>query len=439
MTPTHQRTTRRFLLLGLLLPMATVASANAGTSLMWASLLHLTIGTLALGIGEGILLERFPHAKRFGAMELMIGANCLSSLAGAFGMYWLRGQALPLESYRLIFWGSVLLAFLITLVIEYPFVRVIFRGAPRPWRQSLWACLLVHLGSYLLILGWYALAVEDPLLRRVRVVSSPSITLPEPVSMTFLGQDGAVYTGSLTDRNWTRVSDSISSNLFDRVVFQPRSQSAGHPLNATVIRSHLDQDGAVYTEGLLDRKWTRILDSLSTIPLERVAFQPQSDSAGEHYETTVIGSQDELWTSPMLRLGDSLTREQIPLRISYDEWLDAGFIDRQSLAGRHIPRIGSAKPSYIVVRHYHWHGLGFKGGLVTTGEESINFYVDSPLLGNPVREAFHLPGDLFLFQMGRDNICLYDPSREELAVIARGWGPVVFQTTATLSRLPASP
>jgi len=47
------------------------ASANAGTPLMWAEMLHLAIGNALIGLLEGFLLVwlfRLPRAKAVGAM-----------------------------------------------------------------------------------------------------------------------------------------------------------------------------------------------------------------------------------------------------------------------------------------------------------------------------------------------------------------------------------
>ena len=58
-----------------------------------------------------------------------------------------------------------------------------------------------------------------------------------------------------------------------------------------------------------------------------------------------------------------------------------------------------------------------------TGTEfSIGF--EMPLGNWLIRNATHLPGDYVLFQLGRDQICLFDPLRKRIAIIARGRGPV---------------
>ena len=41
-----------------------------------------------------------------------------------------------------------------------------------------------------------------------------------------------------------------------------------------------------------------------------------------------------------------------------------------------------------------------------------------------VRLVTHLPTDQVLFQLGGDQICLYDPEKKQVALVARGRGPI---------------
>src|SRR5262245_548328 len=58
------------------------ASANAGTPLMWAGALHLTIGNFFIGILEGLLLGWIFRVPKTRAVRVMIGANYLSAWLG---------------------------------------------------------------------------------------------------------------------------------------------------------------------------------------------------------------------------------------------------------------------------------------------------------------------------------------------------------------------
>lgn len=86
----------RIIVVGLLaLPLE--ASANAGTPLMWASMIHLAIGNALIGLLEGCLLTWWFGVSRAKAVALMIPANYASAwLGGVF----IRGEivkALPMD------------------------------------------------------------------------------------------------------------------------------------------------------------------------------------------------------------------------------------------------------------------------------------------------------------------------------------------------------
>ncbi len=55
-----------------------------------------------------------------------------------------------------------------------------------------------------------------------------------------------------------------------------------------------------------------------------------------------------------------------------------------------------------------------------------------------VRNATHLPGDAVLFQLGRDQICVLDPVRRQVALLARGRGPTAVMAEAAPPSPPAS-
>jgi hypothetical protein len=42
-----------------------------------------------------------------------------------------------------------------------------------------------------------------------------------------------------------------------------------------------------------------------------------------------------------------------------------------------------------------------------------------------IRNAVQIDGDRLVFQLGRDQICLLDPETQRIALIARGFGPLV--------------
>jgi hypothetical protein len=69
-----------------------VASANAGTPLMWAGMLHLTLGNALIGIGEGLLIARVFQLPKRRCIGWMIAANYLSAWVGGIGLNMIASQ-----------------------------------------------------------------------------------------------------------------------------------------------------------------------------------------------------------------------------------------------------------------------------------------------------------------------------------------------------------
>ncbi len=65
-----------------------VAVANAGTPLMWARGIHLFIGNLAIGIGEGCLPAILFRKRAAPCIGVMIAANYFSAWIG--GSWYIR-------------------------------------------------------------------------------------------------------------------------------------------------------------------------------------------------------------------------------------------------------------------------------------------------------------------------------------------------------------
>jgi len=104
------------------------ASANAGTPLMWAGLLHLVVGNWCIGILEGWLLAwryRMPIRRSAAAMVV---ANYTSMGIGVWGFSVLQPGLLPrllgdepLYSAPPVLLLLTILAYVATVVIEWPF------------------------------------------------------------------------------------------------------------------------------------------------------------------------------------------------------------------------------------------------------------------------------------------------------------------------------
>ena len=196
-------TSSRLLLLFVALVLPFTAEANTGTGLMFAKGLHVTYGNVVIGLLEGWILCKLSKYKCWKCIWLMIFANFFSTLLGVPLFHELE-LALPLgwNNARGLFWLFVFLAYLLTLLSEFPFVWLAFRSMPLSLKKAVRASLILQSGSYLLLIGWYGLVTPPP----VKIVDPSTTQLPKEVTLYFIGTaDGDVYSGSLHDRKWKRV------------------------------------------------------------------------------------------------------------------------------------------------------------------------------------------------------------------------------------------
>ncbi|MBP5321722.1 MAG: hypothetical protein J6334_12110 [Kiritimatiellae bacterium] len=181
-----------------------VAKADAGTPLLWVGGIHLLIGNFIIGIIEGRLLECFsPKRKGWTCMLLMIAANYLSAWLGVV----LSSCCGPLfdragiEHVKAVFGCAVAASYLITLIVEAPFVWLAFFGSDQCAKRVVMASLFVQSISYVALFGIYALVSETSLFA-VQVVDPGTMNLPDDILISYVGNDGKGYVGGLCSRSW---------------------------------------------------------------------------------------------------------------------------------------------------------------------------------------------------------------------------------------------
>jgi hypothetical protein len=120
------------------------------------------------------------------------------------------------------FWVLVLATYLMTLILEWPFVALCLRGSAGWFRSSLKGNLAIQTLSYALLFGWYWMASGTSLYNKMQTVSPAELSLPESVLVHFISQqDGNVYARHLTGGENRRVFELRSTNENDRLLVQP--------------------------------------------------------------------------------------------------------------------------------------------------------------------------------------------------------------------------
>lgn len=361
---------RNILAISLLLAIPSVAQANAGTPLMWAGMLHLVFGNLIIGIVEGILLAKFFGLTKRKCIGLMVLANYLSAWLGGLVIGNAISKALPMGLYTAwpLFWFMVLVTYILTLLLEVPFVVLAFRGDPAWRRKSIRASFLVQSISYVALFGWYWLASGTSLYTETEVVELSSISLPENVLVYFISvDDGDVYEGSLREPQWKNIHDLNSSRRNDRLFVKPSDTQT----NSWDLMARLETDE--------HRK-------------------PEIVTVEERFAVVAAPSWRSTNTDPPQYEGS---------------WFNFG----------QVPKLGDAQSSLWEFWSGFWPIEGLRGTHATS-EKRVHFSLETPFVAWSVRNATHLPTDKVLLQLGDDQLCVYDPETKRIALLTRGRGPI---------------
>lgn len=339
------------------------ACANAGTPLIWATMLHLVFGNALIGIGEGLLLAWLFSLPKAKCVAAMIVANYASAWLGVVLIQGAIVDALPMDLNNgwMWFWVMVVATYCMTLLVEWPFIAQRFRGTQGWFRRSVRASLVVQSASYLLLFGWYWLASNTSLYTKMDIVASADLSLPESVHVYFISPaDGNVYKRQLTGGSEQKIFELHSTNIDDRLFIRPNTTDS----NRWDLVARLDADRS---------RDAHFVDVLTNMMVEAA---PERRSSR---------------TNPA----------------------DNGMV--QSL--------GSATNSHWEFRTRYWPIEGLEATNEATGE-SMRVSYETLFGAWRVRNAVHLPSDKVLFQFGDDQICAFDPVRRQVGLLWKGREPV---------------
>lgn len=337
---------------------------------MWASIAHLIFGNAIIGVIEGLLLAGVFKCPMGRSILLLIAANYASSwLGGYLVVDWLASLPdiiLPtLKTWFLLFVG---VAFLVTLLIEFPFVWFALRSRALSWRRVAVATLAIHGVSYALLSVWYGLASGTSMMTRLRVVTPEEMNLPVACDLYFLSPEGErVIMRKLEAPDAREVVAAVTApHPNDRLFVWPR------PGSGFDLMLHLDEEER-------------------DLPVIR-NFSDQASvdwRISEGHAEKAVGSWSNFGPVPLLG--------------SASGWeFHTGFWAVEGISGNHQP----------------------------TGEK-VRFSLELPFVAWVVRNAVQLEGGYVVAQLGDDQICLFHPDSRRVALIARGKGPVVAKRSTT--------
>ncbi len=88
-----------------------------------------------------------------------------------------------------------------------------------------------------------------------------------------------------------------------------------------------------------------------------------------------------------------------------------------------VPKLGGARNSDWSFKTGFWPIEGLRGEREGVPDTRVGYSYEAPFGEWFVRNAIHLPSDQVLFQLGTDQICVYDPETQQVALIVKGRGP----------------
>ena len=378
------KTRRSALLILTIALLPATASANAGTPLMWASMLHLVFGNAIIGFIEGLLLSRIFKCPTWRSIPGLIAANYVSAWVGGILV---SGVLSPLpditiENIRFWFCSFVVIAYLVTLLIEYPFFWFVMRSQERCLVRAVKATALVNAISYVLLFGWYWMASGTSMMTQLQVVSTGSLTPRDEYALFFISTDGRqILQTDLNGQHRSVLSQVVAPHRNDRL-FARRNSKTGYDLFI-----HLDLD---------DRD--KVREDLIAANFSDLA--PVDWRISEGHSEKTEGTWFNFGPAPSLA--------------SKSDWkFSTGF----------------------------WPIEGIKADNKKE-KATTRLSLETPFAAWIARNATQVEGDLVVFQLGDNQICILDPESRRIALIARGKGPIVAKlqpTTTSPPKLPNRP
>lgn len=339
-----------------------IAHANAGTALAWASMLHLLFGNLLLGVLEGFLLVGLFNCRHRTAILNLIAANYVSAFIGLLVLARAPLILLPVTIETLWIWMLICIGlfFVVTVLIEYPFVFRALKGKPNRARKALVGAVFIHVFSYSLLVAWYGYTSDTSLITELDVVPIDQMDLPLDHDLYYINRDGAQIIRCQLDGSSPQTYFEFEDQGANRLFAYPA-------------------DDGTYN---LYARYGEQSDHM----LVRADYSSQAPTYDSYQEKWVMNIDDAA------RMRNGL----VPKLIKSDRSFTA---DAPGYLGLHGERENS-----------HWR---------------FRIVLESPFVLWKFRNATQIKGDLVVFQLSDDQICIVDPNTKQIALIARGKGPLV--------------
>ena len=383
------------------------AYANAGPAILLAFSFHLVYLTWMIGIGESILLAMLFRTWKFKIYVYMIAANVASAWLGM--LFVNSGYAaqfmgdVTIENLMPTFWNMVYVTFFLTMIIEFPFFLAALYGRKWLLPKAVAATIFVHCISYSLLFFFYSGEKSMNLVTDLEVVPVSAFEMEEEYDLYYISPDGKhVMRSNLTGNHTEVIATLDMDGVPDRLcacprkvieeITETRDSKQRKPIQRVCWESGFDLSVLVKVRGKGEKKL--LLENFSpcaAVVLRNEEYQERCDvaTAASYVDTAMDFSY-------FRSFGNAGNWE-----FESDYWASL--------------TVSSIKQGYEPYSNY-------------TGEKFVsivNYIVHTPFVQWRIRSGSHIAGDYGVFNLGEDQICILDPAKKRIALIARGFGPVV--------------
>ena len=205
-----------------------VVYANAGTPLMMATALHLYFGNMIIGLIEGIIIAYVWGTPKKVTLPVMVLANYVSMIGGFLLSVLLGSLVKPFSlgqvtGYLII---AVLIAFVITILIEWPFVYYCLKSKKFSRWRLLKISAVVQVASYILIFFWYMNAIGISMITQTELDDSLRFVTNKEAVCFFIDDEGDVAQISLSGGDAKKIMKTGSETLLDLLYVEQSHEGA---------------------------------------------------------------------------------------------------------------------------------------------------------------------------------------------------------------------
>jgi hypothetical protein len=386
-----------------------IAFANAGSGLIWTYMFHLVFFNTIIGLGESLLICLFFRIRNLKPhiFIAMIAANYASAFVGKWFIespYFIQITGdLTIENLVPVFWDMVYILFFLTLIVEFPFFVVALYK--RKWLipKAITTTLIVHCISYYLLFHFYGGTHRINMVTECEVVTVEQLQIDEKYDLYYISADGKkVMKSDLNGKNTEIImeldADEVPDRLFARPTCLEEVQEKGTMGPNDKLKypcADSDYDLCMIMNNLPGERLNNLPgERLNNLPGERLLLEKFASKA-----SIKIGRRGDY-------NGSDVT------------WFNFGTVPKVDCDSEREYWVG------------FWPGEGIEGGnnnyrYKESYSRFFRFIIDSPVAQWNVRNAAHISGDYAVFQLGKDQICILQPQEKKIALITRGFGPVV--------------